>query len=96
MTKTHLGILQDLRRRGFYKLEECGPWICDQLVEIIMLDGQPLITINDDYIVTLTAKGWEITANDIARTVRAMGDAPDLVERRALDIFPRSELVPRH
>lgn len=64
MTATHLGILQDIRRRGFYKLEECGVWLCDHLVEIIMLDGPPLITINDDYIVTLTSKGWEITAED--------------------------------
>lgn len=58
MTPNHLGILQDLARKGFYKLEDCGEWLKDQLVEIIMSEGPCLIHINESYIVTLTSEGY--------------------------------------
>jgi hypothetical protein len=58
MTPNHIGILKDIARKGFYKLEECGEWMKDQLVEIIMSDGPCLIHINESYIVTLTSEGY--------------------------------------
>lgn len=61
MTPIHLGILQDLARRGSYDLDKwCSTWTQDQLIEIIMLDGPQLITISDDHVVRLTEAGKRV------------------------------------